>query len=88
MIPRAVSYTHLDVYKRQIPMMARMVNVKDMTARRITASFHMAGFIIPRLFPFSPANSPTEYFSARMVVISMGTVSYTHLDVYKRQAWM
>ena len=56
-----------------IPMMARMVKMKEITARISTASFHMAGLIMPSPLPLSPTNSPTEYFSARMVVISMGT---------------
>ena len=47
--------------------------MKDTAARIRTASFHMAGLIMPRPLPFSPINSPTEYFSARIVVISMGT---------------
>ena len=56
-----------------MPMIAKMVNVKEMAARINTASFHMSGLIMPRLLPFSAINSPTEYFSARIVVISMGT---------------
>ena len=63
-----VSYTHLDVYKRQVPVYYYGTNEKDdFRAENIQRT---------------PAGSTYDaYFKDQ----KLGTVSYTHLDVYKRQ---
>ena len=81
MAAMTVSYTHLDVYKRQtlgLPM---------------RTGSHRAGQGSP-----SPGRNPRENSSGKQRHIASvslpiiytsygyGTVSYTHLDVYKRQA--
>ena len=75
----AVSYTHLDVYKRQVGEMARRLAgpagpALDQRAvgRDLRASDR--GALQPRLL-VQPAPPPAGYVP----------VSYTHLDVYKRQ---
>ena len=63
-----VSYTHLDVYKRQVVCHDRVA-----TGFVNTIDGHV---VIPPLM--SPAGIAA-------LTVSPGTVSYTHLDVYKRQ---
>ena len=68
-----VSYTHLDVYKRQLPAWAG-----DREAVPAT----------PAEFPAcqTAARPPDGHFADRGgLVCSPEAVSYTHLDVYKRQ---
>ena len=63
-----VSYTHLDVYKRQLTFtttMRMVVGVHNGTAYGGTEA-HVT-------------------LSARFTNVDQGAVSYTHLDVYKRQ---
>ena len=64
-----VSYTHLDVYKRQLVCRFQQFRIKNL------GSLHQS-IIIPAdshtAFPFHTANG-------------LHPVSYTHLDVYKRQ---
>ena len=65
----AVSYTHLDVYKRQgcgVPGVMASRTIENERDRRMTI---MTTCFIP--------------CGAKMPII--GPVSYTHLDVYKRQ---
>ena len=81
-----VSYTHLDVYKRQalpIGAPAKMVRAHCSTilwGRRATIS---RGATFPR------SREPRDYhhtcISGKSPRPRSGTVSYTHLDVYKRQ---
>ena len=64
----AVSYTHLDVYKRQIwGNSALMVSMVNISSDRIASAF--SNFRIAQVSDLHNAES----------------VSYTHLDVYKRQ---
>ena len=67
----AVSYTHLDVYKRQTVAgyvdETGKVKVQD-------GSFKEAGFSGPGYMTVDPKDPNVLY-----------AVSYTHLDVYKRQ---
>ena len=66
----AVSYTHLDVYKRQqlykdaVKLLDRLVEMKAEYCKAV--------------YGFFPANGDGDN-------IRVGAVSYTHLDVYKRQ---
>ena len=66
---RTVSYTHLDVYKRQATCSSRTL----MKERNFLDSFGML-FLNKENF---------ELYSK--MPISIHPVSYTHLDVYKRQ---
>ena len=64
----SVSYTHLDVYKRQVP---KSPFSPQCGLRPATPIF---GFSMPIALQASFA-----------ILIPSRTVSYTHLDVYKRQ---
>ena len=66
-----VSYTHLDVYKRQ-----------SVDSRMIPAFFKMVFQLrFMGAAPFSENGAVSRYAA----VLSTDAVSYTHLDVYKRQ---
>ena len=70
---RTVSYTHLDVYKRQDYRLARLLAAEVITEE-----------------PFEEIREETlqkafETIGKCKRVINAGAVSYTHLDVYKRQ---
>ena len=68
-----VSYTHLDVYKRQVPD----------NHRRLSKCLLFALFGV-LLFHFNGYNRSSD--SARICLFHcLLSVSYTHLDVYKRQ---
>ena len=67
-----VSYTHLDVYKRQFSSVARR------TASTIACILSVMP--IPGRYP-----SAAAFMQAQLISVKMLTVSYTHLDVYKRQ---
>ena len=70
----AVSYTHLDVYKRQILFIPNKTAAALELPPAIPAATGMCLFKTI-LTPPGSLNSS----------ISMAAVSYTHLDVYKRQ---
>ena len=69
-VHQAVSYTHLDVYKRQIggseTLPPPLTREEELAYMRKMA-----------------ADDPT----ARATLIERNPVSYTHLDVYKRQGF-
>ena len=65
-----VSYTHLDVYKRQA---YRLAAGNDFAHKLIG----LGQTIGPAFADFAPGRAPLDWLVA---------VSYTHLDVYKRQA--
>ena len=69
----AVSYTHLDVYKRQAPVAAQPATgeVLKQVVQKAAAAGSMATGSSGKPAGLNPASSPA--------------VSYTHLDVYKRQ---
>ena len=67
-----VSYTHLDVYKRQEELQEVKEKYGDPRRTQIIADEHE--FNAEDFYPNDP------------VVITISPVSYTHLDVYKRQA--
>ena len=66
----AVSYTHLDVYKRQeLNYLASKLDEMDQSDYA----------------KFQAAMEIGDYTSSLQEIIN--PVSYTHLDVYKRQGW-
>ena len=72
-----VSYTHLDVYKRQILEKAR------------TASVTTLNDTLDKVLPNVATNLDTkEMLSVLKDLASYKAVSYTHLDVYKRQEYV
>ena len=94
-----VSYTHLDVYKRQVLDRIKFTHI-------LVAHSHlaMAGFLTnmnmlvlsnisdPESAAVKSLNHPVPYFAWQgalafhiACLVGIGTVSYTHLDVYKRQ---
>ena len=74
-----VSYTHLDVYKRQF-----MFPVPFRKTKHADGRLQRAG--IYRLSPFEPPRTPWPgMYELLFLVPNAGPVSYTHLDVYKRQ---
>ena len=74
--PAAVSYTHLDVYKRQ-PQLSLPFSISRPLA--LTASSASSGdsYAADEVSP-----------GCRFIVKDLEAVSYTHLDVYKRQPQM
>ena len=82
-----VSYTHLDVYKRQAISNYR---IKDMTESTVTFSakdYKNQGL-------WKEITISGEEFIRRFLMhvppkrfVRIRPVSYTHLDVYKRQLW-
>ena len=81
----SVSYTHLDVYKRQIP---DTVNRSLSSSRRVGAMFTTRK-VSRNILSFLLCKSSRRVFASLLYVTrsggSMSTVSYTHLDVDKRQ---
>ena len=74
----AVSYTHLDVYKRQ--------DLKRMDTGRIVLAD--SGGVAPDTLAFLRGVIRGKTGCKELILADAGctTVSYTHLDVYKRQA--
>ena len=77
---KSVSYTHLDVYKRQLLTfkVGEMVLLKSLNVGRSEDNTAVKFF---RLYNGSFLLS--EQVSKNTYIVT--TVSYTHLDVYKRQ---
>ena len=78
---KTVSYTHLDVYKRQI-----LVNVWQYAG--MTMVIYLAGLqsIPTELYEAGKMDGASGISAFRYITIPLlGPVSYTHLDVYKRQ---
>ena len=65
-----VSYTHLDVYKRQSPLTAGLIVFLKLYASLSVIA--VPSFLNPARATANPIRVP---------------VSYTHLDVYKRQTY-
>ena len=79
-----VSYTHLDVYKRQLMFLPEFLRV----TRLAVCHIDLTGLGI--IYDVSTQNSDLCHalfsrFDLRRKIIV--TVSYTHLDVYKRQGY-
>ena len=74
--PDPVSYTHLDVYKRQIWLfMAGMLRLS------ICIALHS-------LAATASITRKTRLSAVISLLLSVRAVSYTHLDVYKRQPYL
>ena len=72
----SVSYTHLDVYKRQVGTLAvRTCQVQEVPSSASSSSKAALALATGRVYMVSPPQS----------LGGAGPVSYTHLDVYKRQ---
>ena len=74
-----VSYTHLDVYKRQVE------DVFSITGRGTVATGRVEAGTIKVSDEVEIVGLSDEI--RKVVVTGVETVSYTHLDVYKRQ-WL
>ena len=79
-----VSYTHLDVYKRQTVNFAATDDAGDIMTTAVTNLPAFASFLVTGngagKITFNPSANDLGYYPGIVV-----TVSYTHLDVYKRQ---
>ena len=84
----AVSYTHLDVYKRQVSMF--MCFMSHSSLLHFKALSRML-FITLSGRNSNPTDAPgflrTVLFISTRRALIQKPVSYTHLDVYKRQAF-
>ena len=69
-----VSYTHLDVYKRQV-----------LTPLRIFLNARCRNGVLK--LSFQHLSQPVEPLGQQFPRAGDVPVSYTHLDVYKRQPW-
>ena len=74
---KTVSYTHLDVYKRQ--------GVATATKPTGPFTFLKAGRVNPGKWPLNLAKKDQTTEFTKEMPDYVRTVSYTHLDVYKRQ---
>ena len=87
---RAVSYTHLDVYKRQGTPHCQQYYEDLLTNRTVKSRRrdHVVYFLISTLTKVydkiipCPAEGPK---TLKVLLKEITSVSYTHLDVYKRQ---
>ena len=90
-----VSYTHLDVYKRQMHFLIGLTGI-IMAFLLCSLSFYLGADAIQGVLDFIPdfvlagfgvAGEDNVLMSEPMREhTTFKTVSYTHLDVYKRQA--
>ena len=85
---RAVSYTHLDVYKRQVHSTTGVPRTSS-THCAVRSPSKSRTKPRPRKGPMVNTSrgtvSTAPIHSRRLKSTSSGSVSYTHLDVYKRQ---
>ena len=90
-----VSYTHLDVYKRQGERMPAEGAEKTSTVLGSGAMYPEVEQAILGMQPGEektvdvtlPADWHMPQFAGKTVTSTFKPVSYTHLDVYKRQVW-
>ena len=89
-----VSYTHLDVYKRQLSPFSQRLPVMKRRCLPVAASMPKS-FTVSRQAFEQPLQRTVRCVGASASISSsdrsplrgtFGPVSYTHLDVYKRQA--
>ena len=88
---KSVSYTHLDVYKRQAQECCKTV-LTWISAFNFSSNFHSGKFVRSLLRDKTKwLDKYPNWFSLKLFIASKEfasiTVSYTHLDVYKRQSW-
>ena len=106
----SVSYTHLDVYKRQVPVPSGSITILDATLKDDTetvsveginaamkaASSESFGYTEEELVSsdiigmeygslFDATQTLAERCGTKIYEVRVVAVSYTHLDVYKRQ---
>ena len=75
-----VSYTHLDVYKRQVQYLTGFLYAP------LREEFSHLSFDKPREKSILLSTGGTDPYNMAGRILAYGTpVSYTHLDVYKRQ---
>ena len=77
-----VSYTHLDVYKRQVTALAAVLSRSSMTVKRSLNELETAGLIMRVR---QGVGEPNRIYVLIPGKEDAAPVSYTHLDVYKRQ---
>ena len=86
----SVSYTHLDVYKRQLDdgSIAAGIAKRRIFPCCFGSALKMQGVdeLLEIVSQFSLQKIYPAQFGARVFKISRDPVSYTHLDVYKRQS--
>ena len=84
-----VSYTHLDVYKRQTKEEDTLDGWFDSGSTHLASMKKDQGFWPADVY-MEGLDQYRGWFQAALLtaVGSTGAVSYTHLDVYKRQGWM
>ena len=90
-----VSYTHLDVYKRQVPRLRPALGVGSLLSQHLVNDdeFRKIIAVLRLSVPYTgiilstreKASFRDELASLGISQFSAGSVSYTHLDVYKRQ---
>ena len=79
-----VSYTHLDVYKRQSASVSATFAVTP-DAEKYATSFLLMVFYPFNIFVSCCTDAPGRMEERCCIMRSLDSVSYTHLDVYKRQ---
>ena len=79
----AVSYTHLDVYKRQISSMRNKRILRRFRPKPAQPTFGWP--TVGDQLPMVLKVMISSIGAARLFLTRMAPVSYTHLDVYKRQ---
>ena len=86
---KAVSYTHLDVYKRQYVNSPWLIRI---TESDLVKAGGLQKEVLPELPPVSHlveneinVDFTQDVDTVRLAVRRPNSVSYTHLDVYKRQ---
>ena len=99
-----VSYTHLDVYKRQIVISSQVVlGLQTIQSRQVNVLMEPSVITIGAINGGNRSNIIPEWVEMigtvrsldegmrrdihRRIVKTAQSVSYTHLDVYKRQVW-
>ena len=78
----AVSYTHLDVYKRQLSFGGSLIGVSN---NRSFESIELFFGVSALILDASLDVLVVGIVSGVITTLAIVAVSYTHLDVYKRQ---